>query len=796
MMKRNFCLAFFSIVTIIWSVTVKGESDDDLWQSYFSYSNCFDVEETDTQWIGAASVGLVCVDKTDFSISTFTTTDGLSDFEISSILGDDDRLFIGYTDGNIDILQDGSVTNINDLELESMSGSKQINHFLKIDDLLYCATDFGILVLNLDELEVASTYYIGDNASDLEVYQLATDGTYLYAATAEGVLRASLSASDIHVYTAWDLYSPDITTYSSVVVFDEKVMAVEGEVGSAATISQLTEAGATTLTSVTTFESLECDSEHLWIVGKSAVLKYDEDLSKILTINNPTVNEVSLTANFSALVADDSNVWLSDRTNGILYWSDGAWQQFLPDGPVNNYANYIAFYDGNLWVTPGGMNSAWGNLYRWAAVSVLTSGGWQQITRTNTPELYGTFDMLTVASSDSYPSKIYANSWGSGVFEIEMTDDSATLINHFFTPENGLVNIYGGSSNYVRVATSVVDDNNVVWMTNSEVENSIVAYFPETDEWQRYSYGAISNNAGLTPLINTSWGDKWLSIRKGSYTGLFVWNDNDTPEDQTDDYYKSAVPTSVDDDSRNLGQFLLLDGDGEEVTDNVYAIAEDLDGEIWLGTDEGILVNYQPSSLLTDDSTPTFSHITVARDDGSGLADYLLGEETVTCIAVDPGNRKWLGTSGSGVYLVSEDGTEEINAFSTSNSSLPSDYINAIAIDENTGEVFFATSEGIVSYQGDATEGEDSFSEMYVYPNPVRPDFEGNITITGLMTDSNVKITDTAGRLVYETTSVGGQAFWDGYNFWGKKVKTGIYLIFVASSDGSYADVTKVAVVR
>jgi ligand-binding sensor domain-containing protein len=736
------------------------------------------------------------VGKTDFSISTFTTTDGLSDFGISAILGNEDRLFIGYTDGNIDILQDGTITNINDLKLKVMSGSKQINHFLKINDLLYCATDFGILVLNLDKSEVVSTYYIGDNASDLVVNQLASDGTYLYAATAEGVLRASLSASDIHVYTAWDLFSPDITTYSSVVVFGEKVMAVEGETGTTATLLQLTEAGATTVTSVTNFQSMECDAEQLWIIGKSSVLKYDEDLSKILTINNPSINEVSLTANFSDLVADDSNVWLSDRTNGILYWTDGAWQQFLPQGPVSNYANYIAFYNNNLWVTPGGINSAWDNLYRWAAVSVLTSTGWQQLTRTNTSELDGSFDMMSVAFSPSDPSMIYANSWGSGVFEIEMSDGDASITNHFFTPENGLVNITGDSRNYVRVATSVVDDNNVLWMTNSEVENSIVAYFPGTDEWQRYSYGAISNSQGLTSLINTSWGDKWLSIRRGISSGLFVWNDNDTPEDQTDDYYKSAVSTAVDDDPRNLGQFLLIDGDGEEVTDNVYAIAEDLDGEIWLGTDEGILVNYQPYSLLTDDSTPTFSHITIARDDGSGLADYLLGEETVTSIAVDPGNRKWLGTSGSGVYLVSEDGTEQLNVFNTTNSPLPSDYINAITIDENTGEVFFATSEGIVSYQGDATEGEDSFSEMYVYPNPVRPDFEGNITITGLMTDTNVKITDTAGRLVYETTSVGGQAFWDGYNFWGQKVKTGIYLIFVSSSDGSYADVTKVAVVQ
>ena len=794
-MIRSCFFGLILMVNVFYSVAAKGQSDG-LWQSYFSYANCFDLEETDTQWIGATSVGLIRVQKADFSTSTFTTTDGLSDFGISAVLGDGDRIFIGYTNGNIDILQNGTVSNINDLKLKSLSGSKQINHFLKINDLLYCATDFGILVINQNKQEVVSTYYIGDNASNLQVNQLASDGTYLYAATTEGVLRASLSASDIHVYTAWSQYSPDNTTYASVAVFGEKVMAVKGETDSDATLLQLTDAGATTVTSVTDFQSINTDADQLWVIGKSAVLKFNSNLSKTLTINNPMVNETALTANFTSATSDGDKIWLSDGSNGVLQWDNGVWQQFLPQGPVNNYAYHIAFYNNNLWVVPGGMNSAWNNLYRWAAVSVLTSTGWQQLTRINTPELDASFDMMSVSFSPTDPTKIYANSWGSGVFEIEMEDGNAAIANHFFTPENGLVNITGDTRNYVRVACSVVDENNVLWMTNSEVENAIVAYFPEEDKWQRYSYGAISENQGLTPLINTSWGDKWLSIRKGSYTGLFVWNDNDTPEDQTDDYYKSAVPTSVDDDPRNLGQFLLIDGDGEEVTDNVYAIAEDLDREIWLGTDKGVLVNYQPYTLLTDDSTPTFSRIKIARTDGSGLADYLLGEETVTCIAVDPGNRKWIGTSGSGVYLVSEDGTEEINAFSTSNSPLPSDYINAITIDENTGEVFFATSEGIVSYQGQATKGEDSFSEMYVYPNPVRPDFEGDITITGLMTDTNVKITDTAGRLVYETTSVGGQAFWDGRNLWGKKVKTGVYLIFVATADGSVSDVTKVAIVR
>ncbi|HKL71546.1 MAG TPA: two-component regulator propeller domain-containing protein, partial [Marinilabiliaceae bacterium] len=275
--------------------------------------------------------------------------------------------------------------------------------------------------------------------------------------------------------------------------------------------------------------------------------------------------------------------------------------------------------------------------------------------------------------------------------------------------------------------------------------------------------------------------------------GLFIWNDNNTPEDESDDYYKSSIPPSNDQDKRNVGQVLLIDRNGEEVTNTIFSMVEDNNRQIWLGTDKGVLVNYQPSSVFSQD-VPTFSQIKIPRDDG--YADYLLGGDAVSAIAVDAGNRKWLRTQGSGVILVSPDGTKQLESFDVTNSALPSNFITAITIDDRTGEVFFATSEGVVSYKGRATQGAGSFSKIYAFPNPVRPDYSGTITITGLMTNSNVKITDTAGKLVFETTSVGGQAFWDGRSFHGIEVKSGVYLVFVASEDGKSSGVTKIAIIR
>jgi ligand-binding sensor domain-containing protein len=193
---------------------------------------------------------------------------------------------------------------------------------------------------------------------------------------------------------------------------------------------------------------------------------------------------------------------------------------------------------------------------------------------------------------------------------------------------------------------------------------------------------------------------------------------------------------------------------------------------------------------------PVFTRIKIYRNDGSNVADYLLEKEVVTCIAVDAGNRKWFGTQGSGVYLMSADGTKAVSSFNTQNSPLPSNYISSLVIDHETGEVIIGTDKGIVALRGSATEGKENFGNIYAFPNPVRPDYSGIITIAGLMTQSNIKITDVAGNLVYETTSVGGQALWNGTNLWGEKVKSGVYLVFVASEDGTESGVTKIAIIR
>jgi hypothetical protein len=226
---------------------------------------------------------------------------------------------------------------------------------------------------------------------------------------------------------------------------------------------------------------------------------------------------------------------------------------------------------------------------------------------------------------------------------------------------------------------------------------------------------------------------------------------------------------------------------------NVNCIAEDKNRQIWIGTDEGIAVFSCPGNILDPLSTCRISErLTNTLDE---YTEYLFETDAVTAIEIDGANRKWIGTS-AGVWLLSEDGKNEVHSFNTENSPLPSNTILDISVNKGTGEVFIVTDQGIVSYFSDATEGADNHDEIKAYPNPVRPDYTGFISITGLVQDAFIKITDASGVLIDEGYALGGKYVWDGNDYNGKRARTGIYYIFSSNPDASEKKVTKIAFVK
>lgn len=770
------------------------------WKHHFAFNNCFTVVETPTQIIGATPVGLNVFNKSDLSISSITKLEGLSDYHLSALayLPDYDYLIIGYENGNIDILHQNAIQNINNLKIKQMDGSKRINHFLVIDETLLCATDFGIIVINPEKLEISSTWYIGEEASNLKVYQLHEKDGNLYAATEKGLRRTSLLNSNPAFFSNWTTLSPTQDPYCAITAFAGQLIGALGLKGQTCTLQAFSETSVYAFASVPVFYHFEPEAETLMALSGNVIRFYNSSLQLSQIISTPTDGESSFSPAFRHIIKDDDyNLWVADYQKGLLkHKADNEFLTYTVQGPASNQCRQLLAAGQNLWIVAGGLTSGWNNLNIKATCSVLTANGWQHLTHQNTPELANVRDLIGITANPADPDNLFINSWGSGVFEMAQESGQFYVKANFTKSDDGLQNIdWAAPTGYVRIGATAFDKNNTLFITNSSVQYGLVAYFPEDQSFLRIGYQSLNTVEGLGTMLMPASGDKWMVIGRGNPKGVFVWNDNGTPRNQSDDRYRGAIDPSAENDARNVGQLLLWDDNGEEITRNVFSIAEDQNGYIWLGTDVGIVVQYQPQTIFTREK-PVFSRIKVARNDGSGLADYLLENEIITAIAVDAGNRKWIGTQGNGVFLVSADGTTNVATYNTQNSLLPSNYISSISINHETGEVFIATGEGVVSIRGSATRGMDSFNQVYAFPNPVRPDFSGVITITGLMTKSNVKITDVSGKLVFETTSVGGQAFWDGTNHWGEKVKSGIYLVFVASDDGTESAVTKIAIVR
>ena len=312
-----------------------------------------------------------------------------------------------------------------------------------------------------------------------------------------------------------------------------------------------------------------------------------------------------------------------------------------------------------------------------------------------------------------------------------------------------------------------------LWITQTQVPGSIKILKPDGN----WIVNPVTIEAlTIGDIIITATGKKWIVLPRGP--GLFILDDNNTPENFSDDRTKMMV---------------IKDSENKIIT-SAFSIAEDLDGNIWVGTDQGPVIYYNPDKVF-DEDLKAF-RIKTPRNDGSGLSDYVLITETIRSISVDGANRKWLGTNNSGAYLLSPDGITLIKNFNEQNSPILSNTIVSLAVDNKSGDVWFGTSKGVVSYRSNATTGEKQFTKVYTFPNPVREDFTGNVTITGLMRDSQIRITDISGNLVYETESDGGEATWDLKTYNGKRVATGVYLVFCASNDGTESFVTKMLVIR
>jgi hypothetical protein len=464
----------------------------------------------------------------------------------------------------------------------------------------------------------------------------------------------------------------------------------------------------------------------------------------------------------SEVVKDGNIYWIADRTDGLVKTSN-LWEfkNYLLNGPRSANVFDLAASGGRLVVAPGGRNDSYNNLFNRDGIFTKVDGEWTNYHYTDTEGLDTIFDFVSVAVNPKNPNQYALSSWGMGVtlMDEEGVDTYFGLHNSSLTGMNSYPTI-------LRIGGVAFDQNGTLW-ANSTSSNALIHKREPNGDWTAYELGA-SSVADVGKMMIDSRGYKWIQLRQGGTNDVFVFDENQAPGSQL----------------KGLNGY---PGNGNIPGSTVSAVADDMDGEIWLGTDEGIGVIYNPYAIFNGGDFDA-QRIIVERD---GYAQYLLEAEKVQAIAVNGANQKWIGTQRGGVFLLSPDGQEEIYHFTAENSPLYSNNVTSIAIQEN-GEVFIGTDKGVIAYKEQATPPEVTLDDVYAYPNPVRPEYTGVIAITGLVRDANVRITDVYGGMVHSSRAFGGQAIWDGKDMNGEKVQTGVYLVFISDDDGQETLVTKI----
>lgn len=464
----------------------------------------------------------------------------------------------------------------------------------------------------------------------------------------------------------------------------------------------------------------------------------------------------------------DKHTWIADNVHGLISYYDWQTQRVNPNGPAATDVFSMSIAGSDLYVAPGGVNTAWNNVWNNKGVFSYIQNTWYSL-KDYSPRLDTIFDILSVAIDPSDNTHVYAGSFSKGLAEFR----NGYLVNIWDQGNSGLEQPYS-FYDWVGIGGLAFDDNNNLWVVNAGCNNLLKVLEPNGN-WESFSMVPYLNQARAGRVMVNSLGQKWVLLTNTS--GLLVFDENGTLSNKSDDKVK-VLTTGV--------------GKGNLPSGLVLSFAEDLDGKIWIGTDKGVAVFYSPENVFSG-SNYDAQVITILQD---GVAQHLLEFESATAIAVDGANKKWVGTEKAGVFLMSADGQEQILHFTEDNSPLLSNSITSIVIDDNTGEVYFGTANGIITYRHYATKGGETFQNVYAYPNPVPSGYTGTIGIKGLVRDAVVKITDVSGTLVYETLSEGGQAIWSGKDFFGNKVQSGVYFIMCSGPDGKQKLVSKIMVLN
>jgi len=522
------------------------------------------------------------------------------------------------------------------------------------------------------------------------------------------------------------------------------------------------------------------------------VFVYDENFNLLQT----TSTNENFDTNFISATINEDEIYIGTNSIGVLKTileTPDEYDIILPEGPSRNTAFKINARNEELWVTYGDYSVSFNPApQRSFGISILRDSEWKNIPFDS---LLDAKNLVDVAINPFNPDQVFISSFQNGI--LEMNNDEATIL--YNQDNSGLESlIFPPAPNFIsiRQSASKFDRNGLMWTITSKVDRALKSYDPGTNQWQGYSFSEVLPNAlndenGFGDLEIGNAGVKWVS----SYNNGVIAYNTDTQQMNNVASEEQNMPSTV-----------------------ARAIALDSRNQLWIGTNKGLRVLFNTSNFI-DDPNPSVNEIVILED---GIPTELLSNQFITDIKVDGSDNKWVGTLDSGIFYFSPDGQQTIFQFTTDNSPLPSNSVTDISIDPQTGRVYIATTRGLVSFSSGGTKPKETLEEAYIYPNPVRPEYDilgfddlnninNGVKVSGLTENVNVKITDIEGNLVAEAQSRvnqrssgqnynfaidGGTGIWNGKNLRGNVVASGVYLFLISDLDSFETKVLKLLIVR
>lgn len=754
-----------SFIAVIITLTSYSQSQIGQWEAHVPMSTFTWIGETSSHLYAANQYGVLSYDREDETTITLTKVNALSHTGIStfSCKADKDVCIIGYENGNMDIISNGNlITNQPAIQNSQTIGDKSINDIRFTDTTAWLATGIGIIVMDIKTFNILEYTPIVFNNENQRIHQIELFENQIVLRSDQHILKTSSTTLFKSSFFEELSFPRDLSRISQLFMLDDYLCALYQTPSFVEdTIYKLQQ------TEFQPIDFLAGKGIHHISVGPDKVLaslattieEYSSDLllqRSIFTYGPTGLNpSEAIYSQYSdkILVADEQHggvqVDMDDQFNGKIFSKSSP-------RPSSTLITRLATIGDDIYALPGGNEYTYNrpNIHRYSA------NNW------TSKELY----------SNAYPHFVNGNNLIEIDQQLYIASDRGGLavtnpnldLNIIYTDENSPIQDLHEDYDYFGITGIGADDEGNIYLTHTK-DASPLKVLLKNGKWLEIQFEeeVLTAPKALDLLVLSNGYILQIIID----VGILVYDNNGTPSNPSDDRHRLLTSSPTE---------------GALPSSQVSCFTQDSDGEIWIGTSEGIGVIYAPDNLF--DSGLETQQIIVNQD---GYNGYLFETETVEAIAVDGANRKWIGTSNSGLFLISEDGQEQLHHFTTDNSPLFDNKITDIEILASTGQVFIASESGLLSFRSTATDGKESLAEIKIFPNPVKSGYNGPIAISNLTSESTIRITDVSGNLIYETSSEGGQAIWDGQNLNGQRVETGVYLIHVVTNDGRSGKTTK-----